>query len=31
MEPMDMLLAEYLPCYRTPAGTGCGMGFAYWM
>lgn len=31
MEPMDMLLAEYIPCYRTPAGTGCGMGFAYWM
>ncbi len=31
MEPMDMLLAEYLPCYRSPAGTGCGMGFAYWM
>lgn len=31
MEPMDMLLANYLPCYRSPAGTGCGMGFAYWM
>ncbi len=31
MEPMDMLLAEYIPCYRTPAGTGCGMGFAYWL
>ena len=21
---------EYVPGYRTPAGTGCGMGFAYW-
>jgi 3-O-methylgallate 3,4-dioxygenase len=20
----------YEPCYRTPAGTGCGMGFAVW-
>ena len=19
---------DYIPCYRTPAGTGCGMGFA---
>jgi hypothetical protein len=31
MEPMSMLLAQYVPAYRTPAGTGCGMGFAYWM
>lgn len=21
---------DYLPCYRTPAGTGCAMGFAVW-
>jgi 3-O-methylgallate 3,4-dioxygenase len=21
---------EYIPCYRSPAGTGCGMGFAVW-
>lgn len=21
---------EYVPCYRSPAGTGCGMGFAVW-
>jgi hypothetical protein len=21
---------EYRPVYRTPAGTGCGMGFAFW-
>lgn len=22
--------SEYVPCYRTPAGTGCGMGFLRW-
>lgn len=21
---------EYVPCYRSPAGTGCGMAFAVW-
>jgi len=21
---------EYVPCYRSPAGTGCAMGFAIW-
>ncbi len=21
---------DYAPCYRSPAGTGCGMGFAEW-
>ena len=21
---------EYVPCYRSPAGTGCGMAFAIW-
>ena len=21
---------EYVPCYRSAAGTGCGMGFAVW-
>ena len=31
MEPMEMLLAQYIPAYRSPAGTGCGMGFAYWV
>jgi hypothetical protein len=30
VEPMDLRMAQYVPCYRTPAGTGCGMGFAYW-
>jgi len=23
-------LVDYVPCYRTPTGTGCAMGFAYW-
>jgi hypothetical protein len=23
-------LDEYIPVYRTPAGTGCGLGFACW-
>ncbi len=22
---------DYVPCYRTPAGTGCGMAFATWL
>ncbi len=22
--------SEYIPCYRSAAGTGCGMGFAVW-
>jgi 3-O-methylgallate 3,4-dioxygenase len=21
---------DYIPCYRSAAGTGCGMGFALW-
>jgi len=21
---------EYIPCYRSAAGTGCGMGFSVW-
>ena len=25
-----MHLVDYVPCYRTEAGTGQGMGFAYW-
>ncbi len=29
-EPLDMTLIDYVPCYRTMAGTGCGMGFASW-
>lgn len=26
--PMDLI--DYVPCYRTPAGTGNAMGFAHW-
>lgn len=31
VEPMEMKLVDYVPTYRTPAGTGCGMAFAYWV
>jgi hypothetical protein len=27
---LAMNLIDYVPCYRSPAGTGSGMGFAYW-
>ncbi|WPB57451.1 hypothetical protein [Xylophilus sp. GOD-11R] len=27
---MQMELIDYVPCYRSPAGTGCGMAFATW-
>ncbi len=30
VEPLSMQLVEYLPAYRSPAGTGCGLAFAYW-
>lgn len=23
-------VVDYVPCYRTPRGVGCAMGFAYW-
>ncbi len=29
-EPMGMKLIDYVPCYRSEAGTGCAMGFAEW-
>ena len=29
-EHLDMELFDYVPCYRSPAGTGCAMGFAKW-
>jgi 3-O-methylgallate 3,4-dioxygenase len=29
-EHMDMEVVDYVPCYRSPAGTGCAMGFARW-
>jgi hypothetical protein len=30
VEPMEMTLLDYVTTYRSPAGTGCGMAFAYW-
>jgi 3-O-methylgallate 3,4-dioxygenase len=30
VEHLDMTWRQYLPCYRTPAGTGTGVGFAIW-
>lgn len=27
---LRLLWDEYIPVYRTPAGTGCGLGFACW-
>jgi hypothetical protein len=27
---LQMELVDYVPCYRTEAGTGCAMGFAEW-
>lgn len=29
-EHLEMELFDYVPCYRSPAGTGCAMGFAQW-
>ncbi|MDP7642031.1 MAG: extradiol ring-cleavage dioxygenase [Alphaproteobacteria bacterium] len=29
-EDMENHWQAYQPCYRTPGGTGCGMGFAVW-
>ncbi|HZZ89011.1 MAG TPA: hypothetical protein VFE13_11835 [Caulobacteraceae bacterium] len=30
VEGLSMNLIDYVPCYRSPAGTGCAMAFAYW-
>jgi hypothetical protein len=30
MEATPVRALTYVPCYRTPAGTGCGMAFAQW-
>jgi len=30
MAAEPMTLVDYVPTYRSPAGTGCGMAFAYW-
>ena len=29
-EHLEMKWSTYVPCYRSPAGTGCAMGFAEW-
>ncbi|HEY8580670.1 MAG TPA: extradiol ring-cleavage dioxygenase, partial [Beijerinckiaceae bacterium] len=29
-EHLDTQWQDYVPCYRSAAGTGCGMGFAVW-
>ena len=31
MEPTDMTIVDYVPYYRSPAGTGCAGGFTYWI
>jgi 3-O-methylgallate 3,4-dioxygenase len=30
LEGLETAWQDYVPCYRSPAGTGCGMGFAVW-
>jgi hypothetical protein len=30
LEHLRPKLLDYVPCYRTPAGTGCAMGFMQW-
>ncbi len=30
MDPVGMTLVDYVPCYRSPAGTGHGVTFGYW-
>jgi seryl-tRNA synthetase len=27
---LEMQILDYVPCYRSEAGTGCAMGFAAW-
>jgi 3-O-methylgallate 3,4-dioxygenase len=27
---LDLTVVDYVPCYRSEAGTGSGMGFVYW-
>jgi hypothetical protein len=31
VESMELKYLDYVTTYRSPAATGCGMGFAYWM
>ena len=28
---LEMEVIDYVPCYRSPAGTGCAMAFAQWI
>ncbi|MDH3241891.1 MAG: hypothetical protein OEO83_14640 [Alphaproteobacteria bacterium] len=28
--PREGTVVDYVPCYRTPTGIGCAMGFAHW-
>ncbi len=30
LQHLNMQFHDYVPAYRSPAGTGCGMGFACW-
>jgi hypothetical protein len=30
LEGLDMRIVDYIPGYRSPAGTGCGLAFATW-
>jgi hypothetical protein len=30
VEHLPMTLIDYVLCYRSPASTGCAMGFAQW-
>ena len=30
LERLEMRLIDYVPCYRSEAGTGCAMAFATW-
>ena len=30
VESMELKYLDYVTTYRSPAATGCGMGFAYW-
>jgi hypothetical protein len=30
VQHLDMEVFDYVPCYRSPAGTGCAMAFAQW-
>jgi len=31
VQHLDMEVFDYVPCYRSPAGTGCAMAFAQWV